>query len=401
MTENIPITCAKCHTLVGSDAVFLKNGTYMCPACYQRAYPVKAKPGKPKRFDISVEGVIAIIVVAGVVFLGYKVYDYVVASRRAEALAAQKAEEAAEARRLEDQARADERARKAEIFRRETEERLQAERIAKAEAQKLAAAERLKAIELAKAEAEKRRLEEEQRLAAMKKKLEAEKNGDTAEGLKARQTELAAIARIITDAQKKISAAETAKNEHLRKSVAYKSFLRTAEDTRNSLLRQYRAEFPPTTDVRDPNDIPNWRNPPAPKVSTNATGQGAVVVDHSASYAKLVAKFDSAAKDLQTNGDALKFATDEIAKLDSIIDEAKAKIDESNHKLIELKATPEEIASNGVNATAHRPGLKTIWKKDGSQIKAQSVIAADDEIRYKDEKGAWQVVKKADVEKVE
>ena len=32
-------TCSKCHAPIGSDAVFLKNGSYMCPACFQRAYP--------------------------------------------------------------------------------------------------------------------------------------------------------------------------------------------------------------------------------------------------------------------------------------------------------------------------------------------------------------------------
>ena len=67
--------CAKCLQEVGDEAVFLRNGTHMCPACYQRAYPLKPVAEKPKRIDVSVEGVLTILAVAGLLILCYKAFE--------------------------------------------------------------------------------------------------------------------------------------------------------------------------------------------------------------------------------------------------------------------------------------------------------------------------------------
>ncbi len=128
-----PQTCAKCMAPIGNDAVFLKNGTYLCPACYQRAYPAGEGKKAPKRFDVSVEGIIAIIAVTGVCFLGYKVYNHFVDSKAEERRIALEREQREEQQRADELAAADARSRKAEIERKAADERLKAEREAKGE----------------------------------------------------------------------------------------------------------------------------------------------------------------------------------------------------------------------------------------------------------------------------
>src|SRR5438874_10402330 len=128
MNTDSPQTCAKCLAPVGNDAVFLKNGTYMCPSCYQRAFPVKKAPDKPKRFDVSVEGVIAIVAVIGVFVLGYFIYNHIAEQRRVEAIAAREAREAEDRRRQQELDEADARARKNEQERKDADARAREER---------------------------------------------------------------------------------------------------------------------------------------------------------------------------------------------------------------------------------------------------------------------------------
>ena len=82
--------CSKCLNPVGPDAVLLKNGCYMCPACYQRAYPSKIKKEEPQRFFVSVEGVLAVVITVGVFVGGYFIYSNHVASEKTERALAEK-----------------------------------------------------------------------------------------------------------------------------------------------------------------------------------------------------------------------------------------------------------------------------------------------------------------------
>lgn len=397
-------TCAKCMTPVGNDAVFLKNGTYMCPTCYQRMYPAKKAPSRPKRIDISVEGVIAILAVIGVFVGGYFTYKYVTESRRAEAVAAREAEEAADRRRQEELAAAEARAARIAQDQKDADARAYVERMTKAEAAKLANAERIKNLELAKAEAEQRRVAEEKRLAELRAKVRHDDQAVKETDARARGMEIAALARTFSDANKTIVAAERSKPDQLRKSIAYKSLLHSAEETKATLLRQYFVEFPRTL-ADDPKEIPHWRNPPSEKLNPtkSASGQGSVSIDRSGDYAKLVAKFDSALKQIQSSEEGLRLTTDELAKADAAIGEAKAKIDECNRRLVEMKATNAEVAEAGASLgpVAAQVTTKTIFKKDGSQIKALSVMTVENEVRYKDATGNWQVINKADVDKIQ
>ncbi len=130
--------CAKCLCQVGADAVVLKNGSSLCPACYQRLYPAQKEPEKPKRISISVEGVIAIVAVIGLFGIGYKVFQHVSETNKAEMRAAKDALEAAEKRRLEDKAEQEAYAQKMEAQRVAAADKLQADRDARIAAQKIA-----------------------------------------------------------------------------------------------------------------------------------------------------------------------------------------------------------------------------------------------------------------------
>ncbi|HLX63876.1 MAG TPA: hypothetical protein VKX17_21570 [Planctomycetota bacterium] len=427
--QDVPQTCAKCLEPVSSDAVFLKNGTYMCPACYQRFYGKKGEPGKSKNIFVSVEGIIAIVAVIGVFVLGYFIYDYVEKSRKEERKTAQAAEERAEALRKEEIAASEERARRAEESHRidmDRQERLQKERI---QAAAIADAKRAEELKLKKAEAERLKIEEEKKLAEFREKQKrddaeakardaANAGRDTqdrnAEATKSRTTELAVLAKTLADAQRALAAAEAAKAEPARKSVAYKSLLKTAQDTKAALLAQYNGSV--TRKPReDRDDIPQWRN--APATDTKKFGSGAVTITND-ELPKLVAKFDAALKVIQTNEAALNAANDEMTKADAAIADAKSKLDDTNQRLLDLKATPAELAALGANPSvssatgnntaspgpgplAPKPGTKVIQKKDGSQVRATSVMSMGDEVRYKDEDGKWQTLKKDEVEKIQ
>ena len=90
------------------------------------------------------------------------------------------------------------------------------------------------------------------------------------------------------------------------------------------------------------------------------------------------------------------------------IGSAQDRLADANKRLAELKGVavtaPKDPATATVltpAATAKRPGFKTIYKKDGTTIQAQSMISMDKEVRYKDEAGKWQTINSSDVDKVE
>ncbi len=270
-----PQTCAKCMAPIGNDAVFLKNGTYLCPACYQRAYPAGEGKKAPKRFDVSVEGIIAIIAVTGVCFLGYKVYNHFVDSKAEERRIALEREQREEQQRADELAAADARSRKAEIERKAADERLKAEREAKEKGIKLSMAARDQQIELGKIERERKYLEEQKRVTEREAKEKAERDAlaakeaaaiaaETNKAKRERMIEISKIGQTIVEAQKVIAAAEAGKPELQRKSAGFKSVMNIANETRQSMLRQYQQEFNVTPAGLKRDDISKWRNPPFP-----------------------------------------------------------------------------------------------------------------------------------------
>ncbi len=381
-------SCSKCMCPIASDAVFLKNGTYMCPSCYHRMYPPKKVSSGRRHIFISVEGVIAIIAVIGVIFLGSKVFHYVMDMRREDAAAARAAEEAAEKRRHEEMLLAEERRKTAELERKAAD--------AKAQIAREQAAERRKQLEIERAAAQKKLLQEELALAeakAKQEKDEADAKVTTAE--MERSEQLLAIAKEVADAKKTLAQADSEKNELQRKAGIYRTGLNRASDIKAGLLAQYRAQFPDTPPKLD--DVPRWRRPPPAK--TGFLGRIPVTISRADEYQVLVTKFDNAAGDVRSNEERLKATLDDIKKADTAITRARTTVANAGQKLKELKATLAELAASGI-ADA-KPAAKMIVKKDGTQIRALAIINLEDEVRYKDEDGQWQSIAKSDVDKIQ
>ena len=89
--------CAKCLQPVGKDAVTLKNGTCMCPECFQLTYPAAPRETmqKPRNTHISVEAVLASLLIIGAIVGGYLFYRNQQETKRLESAEARQAEERA------------------------------------------------------------------------------------------------------------------------------------------------------------------------------------------------------------------------------------------------------------------------------------------------------------------
>ncbi|HLX63875.1 MAG TPA: hypothetical protein VKX17_21565 [Planctomycetota bacterium] len=387
-----PLTpvCAKCQSLLDGTAVFLKNGTYMCPACYQRAFPIKTSE-KPRRIDISTNGFLAVAAVIGLFYAGYKVVQFVMDYNRNEARLAQEAEEAAERRYREDAQAAEARHKAAELGQKAAESARQS----KLDAVKLAAEERAKEHERQLAETERKEKEEAALHAHEAEHQRIEENAKAAESVRARASELDSLANKLADARKSLSLAESDRALAERKSAIYQKGLSRANSIKAQLLAQYNAQFPGTGG----DDVPKWRNPPGLQREIIA-GRVPVVVDHSDEYRIQAAHFDAMLKEIQSNEDYLAAAKLESEKIDKATAAARAQIEEVNRRLDELKATPAERSAIA-QAAVPRISMKTIVKKDGSLIKALSIIAADNQIRYTNEAGEWQLIDKADVKEIQ
>lgn len=402
--------CAKCRTPVGDDAVFLKNGTYMCPVCYQKYYGTAKPEAPPKRIHISVESVIAVIVVIGVFVLGYKVYSNSVESARLAAIAEKERIEKDELREEEDRKSAalarlkfeEEHKRTLAIQDQERQERFLREKAlaenaakVKAELERVARenalrrpgggqteAERIAAAAAAKAAAE--------ALALEKLRLAMD-----------RGTDLKVQFNTITEATKELALAETRRHSHATKLQGWKSLLANAIKNRNGLAAVYSQEFQ-LPDNAIALDIAGWRNYSGATRSAQQSGS-AVILDRTEEYRGKILKYDQYLADIVKFQGLADKSSVEMAELEANTAAAKLRLDSANARIAELRPTPEEITALAVSkgSATTKPGVKTMTLKSGKSISIKSFITMDAEIHYKDEDGKQQMIKKDDVEKIQ
>ena len=251
MDETRMQPCSKCLQPAGNDAVLLKNGCYMCPACYQRAYPVKAMSSGPKRVVVSVEGVLAILLTVGGMYGANALYQHHVKTTEAEAIAQKQAEELAEKRQREDRAAqeaAQEAARKKqEADRLAADTKRDADRKAQQEAVKVAAELRKKELEFKQQQIEQQRLDEQAKrdselraeAAAKERKELLDKAKDSADEAKKRNADIAEQLGITAEMEKVLARANGELSNKQRTYTAHKNIFDTKKSALEAMAKKY------------------------------------------------------------------------------------------------------------------------------------------------------------------
>lgn len=403
--------CSKCLNPVDNDAVLLKNGLYMCPTCYQRAYPAQEMKPDRQRFYVSVEGVLAVLLIIGSMYGGHLLYKNHMESVRAEALEKKLADDLAEKHALESRAIAEAAQKKMEHERVVRE----AERKALQEASRVQDEARTKELELKRQqEAQKDRLAEAKRQAEAQAEIDrqareeylAKLKGDAEEARK-RALEIAELNKTILPLEKALVEGEASKIEKERKYNTYKAISDAKKSALTDLVNSNSRYF---IKVEKNNDL--WRYDWITRLSsTRIIGSTSVTVENP--NVAIAERANATCREIRDSLDAMANLKTELDTLKQSVSDTKSQLETAKGRLAELKGIEAEvkIAKNPIDVLglapvptagpARKAGNKTIYKKDGTTVQAQSVMKSGEEVRFRDEAGNWQTMKTSDFDRVE
>lgn len=360
--------CSECGMSAGDDALLLKNGTTLCPECFQKNYGAKKEPS-PKRTGVSIEAAIAICVIIGILALCYGIYSKNVESNRLANIAEKKRAEK-ELKREEEERKA------AELARRKYEEehklilaQQERDRRERLQREKVLAENALKAK--ASADAERRAREE----AALKTVTIDPKVQAARLAMQAEEAALAAAhdaARTLT-AKERLSEIKTLSAAVIRLTKLIKDL----EETKSALLIK----------------LPAWKTLSAniEKRRMDMAAGDTFDPKQDQILAELIKSQQTVAKlSYELSGVEAK-----LANFKSQHDGATARIAELNPNAFDLELI------NAAPAPATVPGSRILLLKNGTTLYVKSLITMDAEIHYKDEAGKLHMIKKDDVEKIQ
>lgn len=390
--------CCKCATPLGDEAIYLKNGTHVCPLCYSLLDPNFRSAPKPSRIYLSAEKIIAAILLAGA-GLGLYAYSSSRAAERAELRRRELDEEREKARVAHEAQVKEERISEA---RREDEARKTA---ARAAALRNTAVNSVPIAGLQKIELEKQRQE-----AAMREVQDARQAAE-ADLLRANQERertqrelFQAQAGRDLDKQWKDQLRKDGKLDaaSMRSHIGEITFLLIAISD-NTVLRllaegamldsNSRAAWAAgLNDALKGKDILKQRY----RFESNSRVRvGACRIDH----LELTQLYESKASEIE----AAAGRSNKIARLAEIANDCSFKIAAAEQRLKELGPSLVDRA-DAMGLIIPPPALDPQWLrkislKNNSILWVKSYIIAGDMVSYKDERGVAKSIKKDDIEK--
>ncbi|MEI6236668.1 MAG: hypothetical protein WCT04_26725 [Planctomycetota bacterium] len=392
--------CSKCLNPAGHDAVVLRNGSLTCQACFQRDCTPTVKTKTPSLSIISNEGVLAVILligcISGVIMIYRNQQETASAEKRerekSEAAAAKKADDEraytaerrakfeAEARAAEVKRDADARAYR-EAIRLETE----AQR-AKAEQHEI---ERHLLNERRTAEFEAKTLAEVRAAALEKQQKDLKDQADQAREIGAltqkRAKEIAEITALIKEQETLIMKLETEKVQHEKN-------MKIDEIVYNGKKQAYEALNAKYADV------------PYSRIILRI-GDTVAVQDTEA--AQIAANINKAARDANYAWNEYTKEKEKLNQIKKDLEAARKTRDEIKRKLPDTSqldvGTPSPATATTVESASsvRKPGFSTLYKKDGKSLQVTGVIKANNEVRFRDDRGDSYTLSADDVDKIE
>lgn len=416
-------TCEACQQELNGDEVQLKDGTFLCPSCFQQKFAPKPKVDVPWYSSLSTESIAAGVFVVAFLFAGYITYRHY----KAEAVekAAQEAEEAArnaarelelaESRKKQEAVNA---ALKAEAAKREAERAVAIEAANKLAAErKEADARKREADAAARTVAQK---EKEERIAKLKaeaaERARTERSDSTQASVApaveplstAEIEEIATLRGQALSLIKQVKRVEADRPAKLKAMTTFNTIFEAKKSALEGMYAKYKSVL--RSESWGTNKTPVWEREWQPSYFTRSTNVGNTTVTQESEYIPVAAQYNKIAEECRARlADVAKLKA-EIGSMDAEIADGQSKVLEIVRRLRELRvadvpsfdASPaQKLELAPVPGTVRLAGFKTLYKKNGTTIQIQSFMTIDKEMKYKDEKGVWHVLPTSEVDRVE
>ncbi|MEI6236666.1 MAG: hypothetical protein WCT04_26715 [Planctomycetota bacterium] len=392
--------CSTCHNPAGHDAVVLRNGCLKCQTCFHRDYSPPVKTEAPSLSIISIEGVLAVVLLigclGGMIMIYRNQQETAAAEKRerekSEAAAAKKADDerefyAARRAKIELDTRAAEAKRDADARAYREVLRLEAEALRVKSEQRAAERQLLDAKH--NAEYESKILEVVRTAALNKQEREQKEQVDQAREFSAvtemRSKEIADISAEYKEQVKLITKLEAVK-------VRIENNIKIDEVVYNGKKQAYEAL----------------------KAKYSAVPYSRIYVQIGVSNAvqdteaiQISANMNKAANDANFAWNEHTKEKGKLSQVDWELQAAKVKLDEIKRKLPDTSqldvGTPSPATATTVESASsvRKPGFSTLYKKDGKTLQVTGVIKANNEVRFRDDRGDSYTLSADDVVKIE
>jgi hypothetical protein len=402
-------TCAQCQAVLPGDAIQLADGTRLCPGCFERRFSKPAAAARMNPAELFEYAKIAgmLVIVLSVGYLCYRVarsqgeWDKPSPELMAQAQAAAAERERAEITLSEHNLQVQRDAEKQRLLnqaKQDADAQLAHERMANEWAEKKAAdlkrrndalAEQAIAQHLREAKQEEQAERARQEIMAEKVKADLQTQREVEEAAAAHNAQIAGLKAKLAPLLDELAANSTARSVLDRKLKAFT----VQHDTHLAVVKRMQAKYP---DKKVEVGI-RWTFSNSSAISPNADNLADLATwRENDRLAKLEAKEIEKVKAELTalnKGDA-----DASAEADKL-KQALSELGESTRVPKAAGATPLELAP--APESRRLPGLKTLYKKDGTTIQIKSAIAVGDEMQYTDSAGVTGTIQKSAVDHIE